>query len=166
MGTKPNGVCRNFCLSLWTCFNPLLLVDEKWAQHWGISCGVKCWASRDCVVVSKEFSIKKNRTSKLKQLLLMLLMSPLCVIEVLGWEVGTHQKLTESQSYTWWMWIAGVCISPALLVQTESRHRGCCCRKAVQSRQQVVHCWMFIPPLIMPFAASLYNLLLCAFQLA
>lgn len=42
------------------------------------------WANRDCVVVSKEFSIKKNRTSKLKQLLLMLLMSPLCVIEVLG----------------------------------------------------------------------------------
>lgn len=36
------------------------------------------------MVVSKEFSIKKNRTSKLKQLLLMLLMSPLCVIEVLG----------------------------------------------------------------------------------
>lgn len=86
---------------------------EKWTQHGMFHVAWSGWASRDCVAVSKEFSIKKNRTSKLKQLLLMLLTSPLCVMEVLGWEVGTHQNLTESQSYTWWIWTAGVCFIPA-----------------------------------------------------
>jgi len=35
-------------------------------------------------LLARNLALKKNRTSKLKQLLLMLLMSPLCVIEVLG----------------------------------------------------------------------------------
>lgn len=43
---------------------------------------------------------------------------------------------------------------------------GCCCWKAAQGWQQAVHYEMFIPALIMPFAASLCNLQLCVLQLA